>query len=88
MVLDSELLTGTLGFISLAMAIVGIAVKASNNQVKSNEEIKYTKQQVSSLETRVDKLENNIYNELKELQHSIFKMNENIAVLLDNKKNY
>ena len=82
-----ELATGTIGFVSLAIAIVGIAVRASNNQVKANEEIKYTKQQVNDLKIRVDKLENNIYDELKELQHIILEMNKSIAILLDNKNN-
>lgn len=83
----AELATGAIGFISLAIAIVGIAVRASNNQVKANEEIKYTKQQVNDLKIRVDKLENNIYDELKELQHIILEMNKSIAILLDNKNN-
>ncbi len=82
-----EMVAATAGFGALALSIVAIAVKASNNQVKANEEIKYTKQQVYDLKVRVDKLENNIYDELKELQHIILEMNKSIAILLDNKNN-
>lgn len=79
--MQMEVIGGIVGMTTLAVGLVGVAVKANEKIVLANNDNKHTQREVDELKVRVAKLEENIYQKLDSLQVSIEDIKVSIALL-------
>lgn len=74
-----QMITGTIGMITLATALVGVIINHAKKMALANQAIDNTQKQVDKLEVRVTDLETNLFKKLDHIQVDIQEIKVAIA---------
>ena len=81
MTVDQAIIGGTVGFCTLALSIITMFIKASNQIALARQENEFAIKRVEKLESRVDELEDKLFAKLETIQSSIEGIKVDIAKL-------
>lgn len=77
------LITGTLGFVTMAGGIVAVYVKSNEKQALAEQQNRFTNQQVEKLESRVALLEKNVAERIDSIHEDLTEIKISIGKLLN-----
>ncbi len=73
------MITGTIGMLTLAIALVGVIINHAKKMALANQAIDNTQKQIDKLEVRVTDLETNLFKKLDHIQTDIQEIKVAIA---------
>ena len=81
MTIDQAVISGTVGFATLAVSVIAMFIKASNQVALARQESEFAIKRVEKLENRVDELEDKLFAKLEKIQNAVEGIKIDIAKL-------